>query len=106
MRWIKEFIKSVKTDNTVILKEDIEENMYFFAVSQVDFKYKLINRTLLDVNKILFNKYGDLMDKKFKKELIDEITLFIERICRNYDFFPTEEKYNYEFNHFIKSMIK
>lgn len=62
---ILNFVKNFNKTNTVLLKEDIEEN-----------------------------------------NLIDEITLFVARICRNYDNLPPENQFKAEYNHFIKSMIK
>lgn len=105
MKKIIAFFKSFSLDNTVLLKEDIEENMYYFLVGPSQIKNIIIDNTLRDTNKLLNIKYGDLMKKKEKRKFIDEITLFVARICRNYNFLPTDKQYEAEFNHFIKSMI-
>lgn len=106
MNEIINFFKNLNKECSYLLKEDIEENMYFFAVNNIDYKYKLISRTLDDVNVLLEYKYGNIMNKRLKKDIVDETTLFIERICRNYDSYPSEQQYKSEFDHFIVPMIK
>lgn len=106
MKWFINFIRSFKTDNTVILKEDIEENMYYFLIDTSDRKNTIIDNTLKSTNLLLYSTFGDLMNKKLKKELVGEITLFVARLCRNYDNLPSETQFKTEFDHFIKSMIK
>ena len=103
---ILNFVKNFNKTNTVLLKEDIEENSYYFLIGPSPRKNVLIDNTLRITNELLSSTYGDLMNKKLKNNLIDEITLFVARICRNYDILPSENQFKAEYNHFIKSMIK
>jgi len=99
------YIKNINKTNAVITREDVEANKYYFMLGPCVYKEEFITATLHDTNELLEKTFGGYINKKAKKEILNEVTTFLARIFRNYDYIPSDKQYKHELNHFIKSAI-
>ena len=85
---------------------DLEKSKYWSSIILgCPYKDELIKKTLNRINNVYDPDFKEILNKgnyKINKEYIDEVALFIVRIIRNYDYIPSEEKFNAEFDHFLK----